>query len=97
MICPGHVSAVIRIEPYHVLAEKYDKPCVITGFETLDILEGIVMLLRQLHKNEARVEIQYRRVVKEEGNPVALATLENGYSGLQKRAGGVWALFPAAV
>jgi hydrogenase expression/formation protein HypD len=76
LICPGHVSAVIGVEPYQVLAEKYSKPCVVTGFETLDILEGIVMLLRQLHDNDAKVEIQYRRVVKKEGNPVALAALE---------------------
>ena len=76
LICPGHVSAVIGVEPYRVLAEKYSKPCVITGFETLDILEGIVMLLRQLHDKNPRVEIQYRRVVKQGGNPVALATLE---------------------
>jgi len=76
LICPGHVSAVIGVEPYRVLAEKYSKPCVVTGFETLDILEGIVMLQRQLHENVSRVEIQYRRVVRKEGNPTALAALE---------------------
>jgi len=76
LICPGHVSAVIGLEPFRILAEKYSKPCVITGFETLDVLEGIVMLNRQLHKGEAKVEIQYRRVVRKEGNPVARAVLE---------------------
>lgn len=76
LICPGHVSVVIGAEPYRILAEKYSKPCVVTGFETLDILEGIVMLLRQFHNNESKVEIQYKRVVKTEGNPAALAVLE---------------------
>jgi hydrogenase expression/formation protein HypD len=76
LICPGHVSAVIGIEPYNILAEKYHKPCVVTGFETVDILEGVVMLLRQLQTNRAMAEIQYRRVVKNKGNRVARATLE---------------------
>lgn len=76
LICPGHVAAVTGTEPYGFVAEKFGKPCVVTGFEAQDILEGIVMLLRQLHQGEARVEIQYRRVVKKEGNRVAQAVLE---------------------
>jgi hydrogenase expression/formation protein HypD len=76
LICPGHVSAVIGVKPYEILAVKYKKPCVVTGFETLDILEGIYMLLQQIKRDEARVEIQYRRVVKPEGNPVACQTME---------------------
>ncbi|NLU49954.1 MAG: hydrogenase formation protein HypD [Syntrophomonadaceae bacterium] len=71
LICPGHVSAVIGTAPYEALVEKYHKPCVVTGFEPRDILEGIYMLLRQLRNGQARVEIQYRRVVKPEGNPIA--------------------------
>jgi len=76
LICPGHVSAVIGSQPYEILAEKYRKPCVVTGFESQDVLEGIVMLLRQIHKGESKVEIQYRRIVKAEGNPLAKATIE---------------------
>jgi len=76
LICPGHVSAVIGSQPYQVLAEKYHKPCVVTGFETQDVLEGIVMLLRQIHRGESIVEIQYRRIVKEGGNPLARATID---------------------
>lgn len=75
LICPGHVSAVIGIKPYETLAAQYGKPCVITGFETLDILEGIYMLIRQISNSEAKVENQYRRVVKAEGNPIALQTI----------------------
>lgn len=76
LICPGHVSAVIGVEPYEILAGEFKKPCVITGFETIDILEGIYMLLKQYTKAEARVEIQYRRVVKPEGNPLARQTID---------------------
>lgn len=85
LICPGHVSAVIGVEPYQVLAQKYHKPSVITGFETLDILEGIYMLLQQHKKDEARVEIQYRRVVKPEGNLIAKETIEKVFETVPAR------------
>lgn len=85
LICPGHVSAVIGVEPYQVLAQKYDKPCVITGFETLDILEGIYMLLQQYKKDEARAEIQYRRVVRPAGNLIAQETIEKVFETVPAR------------
>jgi len=85
LICPGHVSAVIGVEPYQILAEKYRQPCVITGFETLDILEGIYMLLQQKRKSVAQVEVQYRRVVKPEGNPVARQTIERIFEAVPAR------------
>jgi hydrogenase expression/formation protein HypD len=58
---------------------------VVTGFETQDVLEGIVMLLRQLHKGEAQVEIQYRRIVKEEGNLLAKAVLARVFQSVGAR------------
>lgn len=70
-ILPGHVSAIIGAKAYRVLKEK-KIPGVITGFEPLDLVQGIYMILEQLKKNEGKVEIQYRRVVKEEGNEKAL-------------------------
>lgn len=70
-ICPGHVSTIIGLEPYRFLAEEYGVPSVITGFEPLDILQGIYMLVKQIEAGEAQVEIQYTRGVKEEGNPKA--------------------------
>ncbi len=85
LICPGHVSAVIGLNPYALLAGKYHKPCVVTGFEAVDILEGIVMLLRQLRKGEAKADIQYRRVVKADGNPVARAILERVFQTVDAR------------
>lgn len=85
LICPGHVSAVIGVKPYEILTQKYQKPCVITGFETQDILEGIYMLLQQLKKEEARVEIQYGRVVKAEGNPIARQTMQRVFKPVSAR------------
>ncbi len=85
LICPGHVSAVIGVEPYEALAEKYKKPCVITGFETLDILEGIYLLIKQIQKSEAKAEIQYRRVVKKDGNPVAMQTIDRVFRAVPAR------------
>ncbi len=85
LICPGHVSAVIGQRPFDILAQKYHKPCVITGFETLDILEGIYMLIKQLGIPEARAQIQYRRLVKPEGNLVARETIEQVFEPVAAR------------
>lgn len=67
-IGPGHVSTVIGCRPYEWIARNEGKPVVTSGFEPLDLLQSIVMLLRQLHAGEARVENQYKRVVPWEGN-----------------------------
>ncbi|MHB0868547.1 MAG: hydrogenase formation protein HypD [Chloroflexota bacterium] len=74
-LCPGHVSTVIGSEPYRFLAEEYGISCVIAGFEPLDILQSIDMLLAMKAGGRAEVAIQYRRVVRPEGNPVALEQL----------------------
>ena len=67
-ICPAHVSAIIGSEAYRPLVEQYRVPAVITGFEPLDVLQGVAMLARQIVAGRAEVETQYRRVVKPEGN-----------------------------
>ncbi|MDO4443618.1 MAG: hydrogenase formation protein HypD [Slackia sp.] len=77
LILPGHVSTIIGVEPYRFLAEKYGIPGVITGFEPLDVLQGIAMLMRQLHEGRAEIENAYARGVMPEGNPVALAAIDN--------------------
>jgi hydrogenase expression/formation protein HypD len=73
---PGHVSTVIGCAPYDWIAKEARKPVVVSGFEPLDILQSIVMLLRQLNAGEAKVENQYKRVVAWEGNPAALRAME---------------------
>lgn len=70
-LCPAHVATVIGAEGFRSLAENYGIPCVITGFEPLDILQGLLMLTRQARAVEARVEIQYSRFVRPEGNTKA--------------------------
>jgi hydrogenase expression/formation protein HypD len=70
-IDPGHVSTIIGTAPYIPLSEKYHIPQVISGFEPLDVLMSVFMLLRQLRNNTANVENEYKRVVKPEGNLTA--------------------------
>ncbi|MFH1095917.1 MAG: hydrogenase formation protein HypD [Candidatus Desantisbacteria bacterium] len=70
-ICPGHVSTIIGAKPYAFIAEQYHIPCVITGFEPLDILQAILMLVKARERGRVGVEIQYTRAVKPEGNVVA--------------------------
>jgi hydrogenase expression/formation protein HypD len=72
---PGHVSMVIGNAPYEFIASQYHRPLVVTGFEPLDILHGIWMVLEQIAAGEARIENQYSRVVPEHGNGPALAAL----------------------
>ncbi|TJW09677.1 hydrogenase formation protein HypD [Parvibacter caecicola] len=76
LILPGHVSTIIGAKPYQFLAEKYGIPGVITGFEPVDVLQGIAMLMRQLYEGRAEIEIAYARGVMPEGNPVALAAID---------------------
>jgi hydrogenase expression/formation protein HypD len=72
---PGHVSTVIGCRPYEFIAQDYGKPVVVSGFEPLDILQSILMILRQLRAGRAEVENQYARVVPWEGNLPALQAL----------------------
>jgi len=74
-IGPGHVSTVIGCRPYEWIAKKENKPVAVSGFEPLDILQSIVMVLRQLKAKEAKIENQYKRVVPWEGNSAALRAM----------------------
>jgi len=74
-IGPGHVSTVIGCRPYGFVAREYGKPIVVSGFEPLDLLQSIVMILRQLREGRAEVENQYARVVPWDGNGPALRAL----------------------
>ena len=74
-IGPGHVSTVIGIRPYHFIARDHGKPVVVSGFEPLDVLQGVYMVLRQLAEGRSEVENQYGRVVRDEGNPLALRAI----------------------
>lgn len=75
-ILPGHVSAILGVEPYREVAEKRGAPCVIAGFEPVDVLEGVLRLLNQMIAGSAEVEIQYSRCVRPDGNPTARALMD---------------------
>ncbi len=72
-IGPAHVSAVIGSGPFEFFAEEYQRPVVIAGFEPLDVMQAILMLVRQLNEGRAEVENEYSRVVSREGNLKAQA------------------------
>ena len=74
-IGPGHVSTVIGCRPYEFIAGDYGKPVVVAGFEPLDILQSIYMLMLQLSRHESTVQNQYSRVVPWDGNAVALRAI----------------------
>jgi len=76
LVCPGHVSAIIGSHPWEFITRDYGIPCVISGFEPLDILQCVDMLVAQVENGESRVEIAYRRGVRPEGNQQALRLME---------------------
>jgi len=70
-LCPGHVSVITGAAIYRFICEKYKIPCVVAGFEALDMLKAIEMLLAQIADGRAEVEIEYSRSVNERGNIAA--------------------------
>ena len=70
---PSHVSAIIGSQPYEFFAEEFQKPVVIAGFEPLDVMQSVLMLIRQLNAGRHEVENEYTRVVTREGNRKAKA------------------------
>ena len=79
-LCPAHVSTVIGGKAYLPLAERHRIPCVVTGFEPADVMQGIEMLLAQQLSGQPRVEIQYRRAVGWDGNSRAQAILDQVFT-----------------
>ena len=71
LLCPGHVSSIIGAGAYEPLAKKYGLACVVAGFETADLVKGLIMLARQVATGDIKVENVYPRVVSWEGNPRA--------------------------
>lgn len=76
LIEPGHVSTIIGVEPYVPISEKYSIPQVVAGFEPLDLLMAVLMIVRQVEEKRSEVENEYGRVVKREGNRKAVELLE---------------------
>ena len=79
-ICPGHVSTITGSGIYEPIVKQFNLGCVISGFEPTDILQTIYMLVKQFEEGEAKVEIQYTRVVKPEGNIIAQKLLKDVFT-----------------
>ncbi|GAB4194877.1 MAG: hydrogenase formation protein HypD [Thermoflexibacter sp.] len=75
-LAAGHVCTIMGIYDYYPISEKYHIPMIVTGFEPVDLVQGIYMTIRQLEEGKAEVENQYGRVVKPEGNPEARKVIE---------------------
>jgi hydrogenase expression/formation protein HypD len=75
-VCPGHVSVIIGAEVYRPIVDIFHKPCVVTGFEALQIMQAVLHLARQVTAGEARLENLYPEVVSPHGNPHALALID---------------------
>ena len=73
---PEHVCTIMGMDEYYPIAEKYNVPIVVTGFEPVDLLQGILMAIRQLENGECKVQNQYARTVLSEGNALAKETIQ---------------------
>ena len=80
----GHVCAVSGYEEYHAIARAFGIPIVVTGFEPLDLLQGILLCVRQLEKGRAEVENQYGRAVRPEGNRCARAAVDQVFGAIDQ-------------
>ena len=80
-LAAGHVCTVMGMDEYRPIAEQYRVPIVVTGFEPLDILQGVLMCVEQLEEGRAEVENQYARCVRPEGNLAALQQIDEVFRG----------------
>lgn len=88
-LAAGHVCTVMGVDEYHPIAEKYRVPIVVTGFEPLDIAQGVYMCLKQLEEGRAEVENQYARSVRQEGNREALKVLRSVFQVVHRKWRGI--------
>jgi hydrogenase expression/formation protein HypD len=92
---PGHVCTVVGYSDYEPLVARYHVPVVVTGFEPVDMLEGLLMCVSQLEAGEARLENQYRRIVTREGNAASRALIDEVWEVCDRKWRGV-GLIPAS-
>jgi hydrogenase expression/formation protein HypD len=88
-LAAGHVCAVMGTAEYGPLVRQYNTPIVVTGFEPLDILQGIHMCVRQLEEGRAELENQYARIVRPEGNPAAVAQIQEVFRTVDRKWRGI--------
>jgi hydrogenase expression/formation protein HypD len=78
-VAPGHVSAIIGLKPYELFPKVYRMPTVVAGFEPIDMLMALYMLVKQVHDGKALLENEYSRIVKPEGNPKAIEIMGKAF------------------
>ena len=88
-LAAGHVCTIMGTEEYEPIAKKYQVPIVVTGFEPLDILQGVLMCVGQLEEGRAEVENQYARAVRREGNQAALQILQDVFEVVPRKWRGI--------
>jgi hydrogenase expression/formation protein HypD len=88
-LAAGHVCAVMGIDEYKPIVDHYQVPIVVTGFEPLDILQGVYMTARQLEEGRAELENQYARVVRASGNPAAVAQIQKAFKTVNRKWRGI--------
>jgi len=88
-LAAGHVCTVMGFTEYEPIARKYHVPIVVTGFEPLDILQGVYMCIRQLEEGRAEVENQYARAVRREGNEPAQQIIRDVFQIIHRKWRGV--------
>lgn len=88
-LAAGHVCAIMGFDAYLPLVRRYQVPIVVTGFEPVDLLQGILMVVRQLERGEARLDNQYGRVVRPEGNPEAQRVIEQVFETVDREWRGI--------
>ncbi len=91
-LAAGHVCAIMGIDEYYPLVDRYKIPIVVTGFEPVDLVQGILMTVRQLEKGEYLLENQYSRVVKPEGNPEAQKVIQRIFTIADREWRGIGAI-----
>jgi hydrogenase expression/formation protein HypD len=85
-ILPGHVCTILGRKPFEFISKEFKRPAVIAGFEPLDLLQAVWMLVNQIEQEQAFVEIQYTRVVRGEGNPAAVSKMDQAF----QQDGALW-------
>src|SRR5437588_3732873 len=86
---PGHVCTVMGYTEYEPIARRYQVPIVITGFEPVDMLEGVLRTVRHLEAGAVAVENQYGRAVRREGNPASIQLIEDVFEVCDRKWRGV--------
>lgn len=88
-LAAGHVCTIMGLSEYYPIVEKHKIPMVVTGFEPVDLLQGIAMLVAQLEKGEYKLENQYSRVVEEGGNPAAQKMIDDVFESSDREWRGI--------